>query len=46
MAPETEIIQFLHYNPETSRAEVGAALTNASCPAPLKRLIAVGVSKE
>ena len=39
------MIQFLHYNPEASRAEIGSALTNAPSPATLKRLIADGVSK-
>ncbi len=29
MTQEIEILQFLHYNPETSRAEIGYALTNA-----------------
>ena len=45
MTQEIEILQFLHYNPETSRAEIGSALTNAPSPATLKRLIADGVAK-
>lgn len=45
MSPEIEILQFLHYNPETSRAEIGLALTETTSPATLKRLIADGVSK-
>lgn len=45
MTQEIEILQFLHYNPEASRAEIGSALTNAPSPATLKRLIADGVSK-
>lgn len=45
MTPEIEILQFLHYNPEAKRAEIGAALTNAPSPATLKRLIAESVSK-
>ena len=42
---EIEILQFLHYNLEASRAEIGSALTNAPSPAILKRLIADGISK-
>lgn len=45
MTHEIEILQFLHYNPETSRAEIGSALTNPPSPATLKRMIADGVSK-
>ncbi len=45
MTQEIEILQFLHYNPEASRAEIGSALTNAPSPATLKRLIANGVAK-
>lgn len=45
MTQEIEILQFLHYNPEASRAEIGSALTNAPSPATLKRLIADGVAK-
>lgn len=45
MSPEIEILQFLHYNPEASRAEIGLALTETTSPATLKRLIADGVSK-
>ncbi len=45
MTQEIEILQFLHYNPEASRAEIGSALTNAPSPATLKRMIAEEVSK-
>jgi len=45
MTQEIEILQFLHYNPEASRAEIGSSLTNAPSPATLKRLIADGVAK-
>ena len=45
MTQEIEILQFLHYNPEASRAEIGSALTNAPSPATLKRMIADGVAK-
>lgn len=43
MTQNIEILQFLHYNPEASRAEIGEALTNAPSPATLKRLIAEAV---
>lgn len=45
MTQEIEILQFLHYNPEASRAEIGSALTNPPSSATLKQLIADGVSK-
>ena len=45
MTQEIEILQFLHYNPEASRAEIGSSLTNSPSPATLKRLIADGVAK-
>lgn len=45
MTQEIEILRFLHYNPEASRAEISIALTNAPSPATLKRLIADSVSK-
>lgn len=40
MAQNTEILQYLHYNPGASRAEIGAALSNSPSVATLKRLIA------
>ncbi|MDE6483704.1 MAG: Fic family protein [Rikenellaceae bacterium] len=43
MAQNIEMFQFLRYNPEASRAEIGAALTNAPSTATLKRLIANAV---
>lgn len=45
MNQKFEILQFLHYNPEATRAEIGSALSNAPSPATLKRLIAENVSK-
>lgn len=36
MTQEIEILQFLHYNPEASRAQIGSALTNPPSPATLK----------
>lgn len=45
MTQDIEILQFLHYNPEASRAEIGSALTNPPSPATLKRMIANGVVK-
>lgn len=45
MTQEIEILRFLHYNPEASRAEISLALTNAPSPATLKRLIADSVFK-
>ena len=44
MTQDIEILQFLHYNPEASRAEIGETLTNAPSPATLKRPIAEGKS--
>lgn len=45
MTQEVEILQYLHYDPEASRPEIGSALTNATSPATLKRLIADSVTK-
>ena len=45
MNQDIEILQFLHYNPESTRTEISSALSNAPSPATLKRLIADGVSK-
>lgn len=45
MTQDIEILQFLLYHPESSRAEIGNALTNAPSPATIKRLIADGVRK-
>lgn len=39
MTSEIEILQYLHYNPEASRAEISSAMTIAISPATLKRLI-------
>ncbi len=40
MTQAIEILQFLHYNSEATRAEISATLTNAPSLATLKRLIA------
>lgn len=40
MMPETEILQYLHYHPLSSRTEIGAALSNPPSSATLKRMIA------
>lgn len=45
MTHESEILQFLHYNSEASRAEIASALSNAPSQATLKRLIANAVAK-
>lgn len=45
MTPIIEILQFLHYNPQSSRAEIGKALTKATSEATLKRLIAEAVDR-
>lgn len=45
MTPDIEILQFLHYNPGASRAEISSGLTNAPSLATLKRLIADAVSR-
>lgn len=43
MTQEIEILQFLHYNPEVSRADIASALSSVSSPATLKRMIAEAV---
>lgn len=43
MTKDIEILQFLHYNPNASRAEIGASLTDEPSPATLKRIIANAV---
>ena len=45
MNQDIEILQFLHYNPEATRAEIGSALSNAPSSATLTRLLADCVSK-
>ena len=45
MNQDIEILQFLHYNQEATRAEIASALSNAPSPATLKRLLADYVSK-
>lgn len=45
MTQDIEILQFLHYHPKASRAEISSGLTNTPSPATLKRLIADSVTK-
>ena len=45
MTKDIEILQFLHYNPSSSRSELEAALTNPPSSATLKRLIAEEVKQ-
>lgn len=45
MKPEIEILQFLHYNPLASRADIEASLSTPTSPATLKRMIAEAVKK-
>lgn len=40
-----EIFQFLHYHPESSRAEIAAAMARPLSPATMKRLLAEAVSR-
>jgi Fic family protein len=43
MTPDIEILQFLHYNPLSSRLEIGAGISNPPSAATLKRLITEAV---
>ena len=43
MTIQVEILQFLHYNPSSSRVEIAAGLSAAPSERTLKRLIADGV---
>lgn len=45
MTSEIEILQYLHYNPEASRADISSAMTIAISPATLKRLISDCIKK-
>lgn len=45
MTKEIEVLQFLHYNPETSRAEIAKGMINPPSEATLKRIIASEVKK-
>ncbi|MBQ4063292.1 MAG: Fic family protein [Bacteroidaceae bacterium] len=45
MTIQVEILQFLHYNPSSSRVEIAEALTNAPNERTLKRIIADCVQK-
>ena len=45
MTTQVEILQFLHYNPSSSRVEIAEALTNAPNERTLKRIIAECVQK-
>ncbi|MDE6642643.1 MAG: Fic family protein [Muribaculaceae bacterium] len=44
MTQNIEILQFLHYNPESSRADIAAGMAQAPSQATLKRLIADAVT--
>ena len=46
MTIQVEILQFLHYNPSSSRVEIAAGLTEAPNERTLKRIIAELVQKE
>ena len=46
MTSEIEILQYLHYNPEASRADISSAMTIAISPATLKRLISDCIKKD
>ncbi len=45
MTKDSEILQFLHYNPSSSRSEIEVSLTNSPSSATLKRLIAEEVKQ-
>ncbi len=45
MTIETEIMQILHYNPMSSRADIASMLSNAPSDSTLKRIIAEAVKK-
>ena len=46
MTIQVEILQYLHYNPSSSRVEIAAGLTEAPTERTLKRIIAELVQKE
>lgn len=45
MTIQVEILQFLHYNPSSSRVEIAAGLSEAPNERTLKRIIAECVNK-
>jgi DNA-binding PadR family transcriptional regulator len=45
MTLEIEILQFLHYHPLSSRAEIESGVTNPPSPATIKRLLTDAVRK-
>ena len=45
MTTEVEILQFLHYNPSSSRVKIAAALSDAPNERTLKRMIAAAVQR-
>ncbi|WP_251620849.1 Fic family protein [Odoribacter lunatus] len=45
MTNETEILQFLHYNPLSSRTEINSGISNTLSPATMKRLLADAIKK-
>lgn len=44
MTRDIEILQFLHYNPDSSRAQIAKGISNPPSEATLKRMIAIGVN--
>jgi len=42
---DIEILQFLHYNPKSSRAEIAAGITREISPTSLKRILAEAVDR-
>lgn len=45
MTQDIEILQFLYYNPNSSRSEISEALTTSTSPSTLKRILANEVKK-
>ena len=45
MTTQVEILQFLHYNPSSSRVEIAAALSDTPNERTLKRMIAGAVQR-
>ena len=45
MTIQIEILQFLHYNPSSTRVEIAAGLTEAPSERTLKRLIADAIQQ-
>lgn len=45
MTPEIEILQYLHYNPLSSRAEIESGLSSAMSPSTVKRILTNAVGE-